>query len=164
MPFDKTVCAGPHGFIWSHVFMGGFITQFAGWDNFLFQFHLSSMTFITLLPFKCIFWFGCDTVCLLTYLSVKCFLVLMMTFHHLKKKNLLLLFILCVACSSCVWKECIDVKKPVHLHSILCIHSTTLMLTLVPELRLHNLGIFSLHHGRIPTSHHSSPFQPVFLK
>lgn len=42
-----------------------------------------------------------------------------------------------------------------------CIHSAKLMLTLVPQLTWHNLGISSLHHGRIPTSHRSSVFQSV---
>lgn len=115
------------------------------------------MTFITLLPFKCIFWFG-----FVPLDRFKCHLLgLMTTFHHLKKKkNLFQLLIFCEACSSYILrrKACIYVKKPDHLSSILCIHSATLMPTLVPELRLHNLGIFSLHHGRIPTSHHSSLF------
>lgn len=33
--------------------------------------------------------------------------------------------------------------------------------TLVPQLTQHNLGIFSLYHGRIPTPRYSSAFQPV---
>lgn len=65
-----------------------FIAQIASWDfKFFIPNPLISMTFITLLPFKCHF------------------LVWMMTFHHLKKKNLFVLFILCEACSSCLWNN-----------------------------------------------------------
>lgn len=38
------------------------------------------------------------------------------------------------------------------------IYSVTVMLSLIQNLRLHNLRIFSLHHGGIPTTHHSNPF------